>query len=194
VFGDRLLPAPERYVQLAAPANSGASDAHPHPRGGHMGAYASGPPITINLGGGSPSSVQFPAREAGYAQPVSPPAPGLSPAAPPERHDLPALSADAPPVDRSAVKRELTGAERAAADVILAFKAACVMDAPGGIVSAHHLYARYRGWAGARALDELPFLALLADVSGLVPVDIGGLGHFPDVALRMGAPKLEAVA
>jgi hypothetical protein len=191
VFGDRLLPAPERFVQLAAPANG-----MDYPHSGHTGAYASGPPITINLGGGFPSSAVTPAQEAAMPTAALPPAPGVSssPVRPnSERHDLPALSADAPPVDRSAIRRELSPAEREAADVILAFRAACVLDTPGGIVSAHHLYARYQAWAGQRALSETPFLRLLDDVTGLVPVDIGGLGHFRGVALRMGA-SLEAVA
>lgn len=109
------------------------------------------------------------------------------------RRDLAALPADAPPVDRSRIARELSPEEREAADVILAFRAACIVDTPGGIVVAADVWKRYRHWAGERALGEQAFVALLADVTGLAASDIGGHAHFRGIALRVGA-KLEVAA
>jgi predicted dinucleotide-binding enzyme len=103
------------------------------------------------------------------------------------------LSADAPPVDRSRVSRALSPEEREAADVILAFRAACIVDSPGGLVDAQHLVRRYQAWAGNRALAPEAFLALFADVSGFKAVDMGGLPHVSGLALR-AAPGLKAVA
>jgi hypothetical protein len=130
------------------------------------------------------------------AAPLTLPSPGFfeAVAGRRERLDLPALPADAPPVDRSKVRRPLTDDEREAADVILAFRAACVPAAPGGVVSGEHLFRRYQAWAGTeRALGEEAFEALFADLTGVERVEIGGLGHWRGIALR-AAPGLKAVA
>lgn len=176
------LPAPRPMLALAGPAS--APDYAPN-----TGANAYGAPINLYIGSGAAgplaASPHVAGAETGVAQtPPSPPRP---------RRDLAALSADAPPVDRSRVVRTLTPEEREAADVILAFRAACIVDTPGGIVVASDIWKRYRHWAGERALGEAPFLALLADVTGIEAVDIGGHLHARGVALRVGT-KLEAVA
>ena len=104
-----------------------------------------------------------------------------------ERRDLPALPADSPPIDRSKVRRALSDEERPVADVMLAFRAACVVDTPGGLVALENLYRRYRHWAGARAAEPATFRSLFPDVTGVRLADIGGLCHAHDVALRVGA-------
>lgn len=189
-WAHRLLPAPPQHAALAY---GGAM-----PEAGRGTAYAYGPPININVssapGPSAPATSMSATGRAGADTPEPDgsirPAPATF-AAP--RRDLPALSADAPPVDRSGIRRELAPAEREAADVILAFRAACVLDTPGGIVSGLHLYQRYAAWAGERALDEPVFLALFQDVTGIAVESIGGLAHVRGIALRMGV-KLEAVA
>lgn len=111
----------------------------------------------------------------------------------PPRDDIAAIDADAPPADRSRITRDLAPEEREAADVILKFRAACIVDSPGGIVDAEALYRRYAAWAGNRALSTAAFRSLLAAATGLDASDIGGLPHYRGVALRVGR-KLEAVA
>ena len=123
---------------------------------------------------------------------IWPPNPEAAQPAKRPRQDLPALPADSPPVDRSKILRDLSPEEREAADVILAFRAACVVDAPGGVVDSSRLYARYSYWAGPRALDEPAFHALLQDLTGIEAVEIGGLGHYRGVALR-AAPAMKEI-
>lgn len=179
------LPAPAQMAALGPPADYDRTPAH---------AYSYGAPINIHVSPGGQSrpdalSAMAPSGEpAGAAASIEPPRPSRAP-----REDLAALSADAPPVDRSRVLRQLSPEEREAADVILAFRAACVVDAPGGLVDAQHLLRRYAAWAGARALTPEAFVVLFRDVTGLEPADIGGLPHYRGIALR-AAPGLRAVA
>lgn len=183
------LPQPAPMLALAGPGAPSRDVYVAPPSGAHM----HGAPIQITINGSGADRQEAPAVVR-----VTPPepAPGATSAAggaKRERQDIPSLPADAPPVDRSAVSRELSPAEREAADVILAFTAACLVVSPGGIVDAAHIHRRYARWAGARALDEAPFLALLADVTPHRAEDIGGSPHVRGVALRAGT-RLEAVA
>lgn len=183
------LPAPAPMMALAAPGGAFT--------GSGPGAMPHGAPINITVqaagfpgfgGAGAPSQAaaiplvaeDVPTAEARVARL-------------PARRHLAALPADAPPVDRSRIARALSSDEREAADVILAFRAACLEDAPGGIVTADDIHNRYRYWAGERALSSDAFYALLGDLAGIRPVMIGGFPHVRGVALRSGA-KLERVA
>lgn len=180
------LPAPALPVAqplLALPAPSAAD-----PRSMAM----HGAPINIHFTAPATGSPPVPPSAPGVVMPGPAVSDGPAPATRPRR-DLPALPGDAPPVDRSRVVRELTPEEQPSADVILAFRAACVVDAPGGVVSGAHLYGRYAYWAGPRALDEAAFTRLYRDLTGHEPVEIGGLGHWRGIALR-AAPALQAVA
>jgi hypothetical protein len=182
----RALPAPAPMIALGPPAGYDAASYDSAPR-----AYGYGAPISIHVSssGTVPTAAHaVPATDpAGAAVSIAPPRPSLP------REDLMPLSADAPPVDRSRVSRALSPEEREAADVILAFRAACIVDSPGGLVDAQHLVRRYQAWAGNRALAPEAFLALFADVSGFKAVDMGGLPHVSGLALR-AAPGLKAVA
>jgi hypothetical protein len=177
----RTLDAAPRHLMLPAPAAGHASGSAPQSGGSHQG-------VTINI---SPSGVSAPGMLQGAPQALSTAAggaPGSEPGAPRyARRDLPALPADAPPIDRSRIVRQLSDDERPAADVILAFRAACVIDAPGGLVSVENLHRRYAHWAGERALDLKAFLRLFADVTGVRIADVTGFPHAHDVALRVGA-------
>lgn len=160
----------------------------PGPAAGHSSSTA---PVTINISpsGVTPSTpvMQQGAPLATTAAAAGAPESSVSGAPRPPRRDLPALPADGPPVDRSRVTRELSDEERPAADVILTFRAACVVDAPGGLVSGEQLYKRYQHWAGERALEMRAFLRLFGDVTGIRVADVSGFAHAHDVALRMGA-------
>lgn len=183
------LPQPSPMLALAGPAPAAAAPyiASASPAGAQM----HGAPIQITINGSGADRHEAPA-----VMRVTPPEPKRAPGAATAktaRQDIPSLPADAPPVDRSAVSRDLSPAEREAADVILAFAAACLVASPGGIVDAGNIHRRYARWAGERALAEAPFLALLADVTPHRAEDIGGSPHVRGVALRAGT-RLEAVA
>jgi hypothetical protein len=181
VMGGALaLPAPPPMAALAGPGGAGHYALH-------------GAPISIHFAAPSHAPPWDGAAKPGSAVSEAPRAPDPLPGRSYPRRDLPALPADAPPVDRSRIQRALAPAERAAADVVLAFRAACVVDTPGALVAADDLHRRYLAWAGDRAIAEAPFQALLRDVAGLEPVTIAGAGHYRDVALRLGS-HLEAVA
>lgn len=107
------------------------------------------------------------------------------------RRDLEGLSSQRP-VDRSRVRRDLTDAERAAGDVILAFEAACLVPTPGAMVSAENLYRRYQAWAGERAIEPAAFVALFPELTGIELAPIGGQLHAHGLALRAG-PALQSV-
>lgn len=176
-----LPPAAERL--LLAPADTVAAS---RPPGAGYGGSATSAPIHINIG--MPQQAGQDAGAAGVGRDhqggtEGAPSPAPRPA---PRRDLPALPADSPPVDRSCVTRELAPHEREAADVILAFRAACVIDAPGGIVALRNLYARYQHWAGERALEQVAFCDLFAAVTGIRLDPIGGSAHARGVALRAG--------
>ena len=169
---------------------------HSYVAGWHMpggASHAYGAPINIHFAapGLFPQTQPTGAAEPGPGGLPSP-APENS-RVPRERQDLPALPADAPPVDRSRIARALAPEERQAADVVLAFRAACLIDSDGAVVSAEDVHKRYEQWAGQRAVAAPVFARLLADVAGLQASDIAGSPHYVGVALRLGA-RLEAVA
>ncbi len=149
--------------------------------------------ITIQSGADRASLAGASAAHPAAAPSVERVTPAAEAASKRDRRDIVSLPADAPPVDRSRIARDLSPEERQAADVVLAFRAACLVDTPGGIVDAANVYRRYQHWAGERALTLEAFFPLLADVTGIAPAMIGGHPHIRDVALRAGA-KLEAVA
>lgn len=192
------LPAPAPMLALPSGTGHGYWFAPQDSRSpASDGAAAYGAPINITFA--APAAVPPPGNGAATltAGEREAPAVSFSPAsgaAPRERRDLTAISADAPPVDRSRIARDLSPDEREAADVILAFRAACLVDTPGGIVVAADVARRYRHWAGERALGDDAFLSLLADVTGLEAVAIGGSLHIRNVALRAGASLKEVAA
>jgi len=166
-----LLPAPQGPPLLPAPVTIAG------PPGG-------GSSVNINIGG-MPQSTQ-PAGQAPQETVIEQPEPVIEPSRGPRR-DLEALPGDAPPVDRSRVRRDLTPAERECADVLLAFQAACLVDTPSSMVTGENIYRRYQAWAGERAIDPTSFLALFPDVTGIDMVPIGDVWHAKNVALRAGA-------
>lgn len=187
----RALPAAAEMLALPSFV---APESRPPGAGYAAGGSAHAAPIHINIGMPQQGLPQD-AGAAGVGRDpqggtAAVPSSGVRPA---PRHDLPGLPADAPPVDRSTVTRELAPHEREAADVMLAFRAACVIAAPGGMVAFRNLYARYQHWAGERALDETAFKGLWPDLTGIALPEIGGAPHAQGVALRVG-PRLQAVA
>lgn len=186
----RLAGPPVRPA-LVAPSVPLSGDGWDGPRGGGS---PPGAPITVNVGVpqiAAPAAQSDAARAASVEPGVKPPAPAvLVPAR--DRRDLAGLPSDAPPVDRSRVTRELSPDEREPADVVLAFAAACVVDAPGAMVTLTDLHRRYAAWAGERALGRDVFARLFADVAGVAIGDIAGTAHARGIALR-AAPPLKAV-
>lgn len=187
------LPQPAPLLALAGPAPAAAAPYIAPPSGAQM----HGAPIQITINGSGADRVGSLAGAPGADTAPAPAALRVAPQSTASKRDprldIPSLPADAPPVDRSAIQRDLSPAEREAADVILAFAAACLVPQPGGIVDAGNIHRRYARWAGERALAEAPFLALLADVTPHRAEDIGGSLHVRGVALR-AATRLEAVA
>lgn len=175
------LPAPPRLPRLPGPysAASGhagrANHGYDHDAaGGAAGTHSAtshSAPITINLTPSptaAPSAASSPAARA--AKPRSP------------RHDVGAQPAHDPPVDRRPVQEAIDG--------LLAFRAACVAEAPGGLVAAADLYRRYTAWRGDRALAEAAFHAMFGELTGVPSADIAGVRHYRDVALRVREPQL----
>jgi hypothetical protein len=169
----RLLEAPPRRRQLSPPAAlmpAAATPAQPT-------LSTASAPINITLGYGVPPSASavpptaVPAEPAARSRSEKPlhPRPDVNPVA------------SAPPVDRGPVQ--------AIVDNLTAFRAACVVDAPGVSVSRDQMWRRYCAWAGDRAASRQVFDALFAEMAEvLVERDA-----FHDVALRAGS-MLEAVA
>lgn len=106
------------------------------------------------------------------------------------RQDLAAIGGDAPPVDRAGVPEALSEAEREAGDVILAFKAACVVDSPGGMLPVADVFRRYQAWAGReRAVDPATFERLLGMVAAMRTELIAGVAYVRHVALAAAKPR-----
>lgn len=186
VFGlshQRRLPPPPAYRRLAAEAATIVPSSGDGGRGGS--ATANSAPINIYVGAdraaadaASPASVE---AAAGVSAPVM------------ERREIGAIASDAPPIDRSRVRRHMAEGEREAADVLLAFVTACLVDAPGAATPLIKLYERYVAWAGERALAAQAFAALLPDATGVAVSEIGGVLHARGVVVRLGA-RVAAVA
>lgn len=176
------LPAPDGQQRVSLPGGRGEA------AGGHS---------TINLTLGYPA-LPAPAVSGSPTAPASDAADGAAASGASRtlikrvRRDLPALDAGAP-VDRSVVG-EIGEAERPAADVLLGFSRACIVDAPGGLVDVVHLYNRYRRWAGERALAEPAFQDLLGRATGIEVLSIGGHLHAVGVGLRAPGAALKEVA
>lgn len=184
-FGRRVGEHTQRMMERAVPLPMLAAPAAVQgaPPGAPGGGASQG--VTINIGrdgyqlrdpGGLPA-------EPGAGERIVAPRAAQTP----PRVDFDGLPADAPPIDRSGVQRALSDEERPVADVMLAFRAACVIPAPGGLVSIENLYNRYRHWAGERAADAAVFRVLFPEVTSVRLVEIGGFLHAQDVALRLGA-------
>lgn len=138
-----------------------------------------GAPINIHVGGGHAAPAP-----AGQALSLAPPErTGDQPARAP-RHDVGQV-ASPPPVDRSRFN--------ALSDSLLAFRAACVVDVPGGHVTAADLYRRYVSWKGPSAIGAEAFDAMFASISGIPAMTVGGQTHYHNVALR-AVPAVKAVA
>lgn len=184
------LPLPPRRMALTGP---------PPPRGPGGGgeraptSAASHAPITVNVGVPQLAGPQSAGRSApgSASEPAIVEPAVLVPQAMRERHDLTGLPADAPPVDRSRLVRALSREEQEAADVLLAFEAACIMHSPGCYTTLAELYQRYRSWAGQRAIAASAFARLWPDVTGIAIDSIGGEPHARHALLR--APLLRAV-
>ncbi len=176
-------PLPSDFARLA-PIDNGPLIATLPPAPAGAPAHGGGSNVSITIGGvpmqgGQAAAASAPTIEVIDAEPPTDAA--LKP-----RRDLEALPGG-PPVDRSRVRRDLTDAERAAGDVILAFEAACVVPTPGAMVSAENLYRRYQAWAGERAIEAPAFVALFPELTGIEFAPIGGQLHVHGVALRAGA-------
>lgn len=176
-------------VQPSAGGNGGYAAAAP--------ANLTGSPISIVFGAGSvPSTNAAPgvtapayqppvagdARSQGVSQPVLVRQP---------RHDIASLPADGPPVDRSGMVAGIDGEQQQPADVVMAFRAACLVEAPGSMVPADAVYRRYAAWAGPRAVTQAAFEALATAV-GIGVVRVAGHAHVRDVMLRASAPLAAA--
>lgn len=91
---------------------------------------------------------------------------------------LPPLQTGAP-VDRSAV--------RSRQDQLLLFKHACLMPAPGAMLSGDDMYARYAAWAGRRCMSRPAFLTVFGELAGVAEQVIAGEQYFTDVDVRTTA-------
>lgn len=187
------LPAPPFLQQLPRPhyqppgggaPQGGTYDPHGGGTPGTHSASAHGAPITINLtpgAAGVPASATVDAsRSVSHAAATQAAARLPKPRAP--RLDVGAQPAQDPPVDRKMVQEAIDG--------LLAFRAACVAEAAGGLVSAADLYRRYVAWRGHRALAEAAFHSLFSEMTGVLSDDIAGVRHYRDVALRANDPQL----
>ena len=170
------LPGPQFAMPGGGAFHGGPSSGLPPGNGQHglHSASAHGAPITINL---TPST-SAPVSEALVAPPPATREP--KPRSP--RHDIGSQPADDPPVDRRPVQEAIDG--------LLAFRAACVAEAPGGLVAAADLYRRYTAWRGERALAEAAFHSLFGELTGVPSAEIAGVRHYRDVALRVREPQL----
>jgi hypothetical protein len=161
-------------VQPAAPHHPHALHQHGAPINIHLGLPA-GPSAGMTPPAGDPppsprpSPVEFSTSAPGGRLPG-----GESPGA--------STKSEAPgaPVDRSQARNTL--------DQLLRFKAACLEEAAGGMVSAEDMVARYRAWAGARA-----FLTVFGELTGTAEQVVAGKLHFHCVVLREGAHLAVAV-
>lgn len=186
VWSHGAPPSGPSYPGASVMPQGGPSSVAPHMSGSPISIVFGNPaaagvaPANANDAGGAPAPTHEPARAP--ATLVRPP-----------RHDLPAMPADVPPVDRSRLTAALGIGASEIADVALSFKAACIADAPGAVVAIGDLYRRYRSWVGERAVTEQAFGPLLQAI-GLAIVDVGGVVHVRDVMMRAGAPTVAAVA
>lgn len=185
------LPPPPTLPRLSGSVSSSSAGGAPQPDhaaagrpsgGSGGGAHASGAPITINLTSSPAGGFALPSADgAASARSASSHPQTRLPKPRSPRHDVGAQPAVDPPVDRQPVQEAVDG--------LLAFRAACVVDASGGLVAGDDLYRRYVAWRGARSLAEAAFHALFAELTGLAVADIAGVRHYRDVAMR--APQLQ---
>src|SRR5690606_23275887 len=133
----------------AAGSPKGASDPSERPAAAHV----HGAPINISValpatgvggGLGEPPSRPPAAEELPAPQPRPQlPAPGAGAAL--KARAMPAPAAAQRPVERAHVQELI--------DHLLCFRAACVLDAAGGVVPVREMYERYVSWAGERAIS-----------------------------------------
>lgn len=87
------------------------------------------------------------------------------------------------PVDRSGINGLI--------DHLLCFRAACVLNHPGGVVSTDEMWDRYRAWAGERTMARPAFETMFPELTRIEKVDFGGVPHYRGVTLK-GAAELAA--
>lgn len=172
------------------------------PRLGYDGPIGEPAPAPLLPVAGSFSGVAATRAPAVHVTPLSPsPArpPGSAPEEPPPAATVPLSSlrraatslppptpeAPSRPVDRQRMQ-EIT-------DHLLVFRAACLDERPGQVVSADQMWTRYAAWAGQRAINRRAFETLLAEVAGLDLVDLGGVPQYRGIALKQGG-QLAAVS
>lgn len=163
---------------------TGQSSAYPGSPHTHLAPQQSAP-ITINVG--SPAAQ---AAETKGQVPMLPPPDAASGArsAPGATFDVaaPPATETGPPVDRSGYRRM--------SDTLLLFKAREVEAAPGSLVSASDMYARYVAWATVRVMPEHVFIELFREVAEIPTEIIGSQVYFIDVAIRGTYPRLVEAA
>ena len=138
-----------------------------------------GAPINIHFGAAAP----LPPHAA--AAPISAPA-TASFANPPEQ-TFSRVAADVPalPPPEPASRPVATGRLKEIIDQLLTFEAACIVAMQGAVVTADELLARYRSWAGGRAMGAVAFLECYGEYSALATRrEFGGQVHFEGIQLR----------
>lgn len=160
----QALPAPEAGAAIALPGPSAASQP----------SAASSPPITIHVNSAGAAAAPVQAGGGASGEVAQPRRITVRQAA--ATHDT-----GPPPVDRAPAN--------AALDRIVAFKAACLVDAPGRAVSATKVYRRYLAYCGGpdKGVDDVTFHGLFAAACGVQAVDADADRYYPGlsvVALR----------
>jgi hypothetical protein len=210
-WGPRRLPPPSGYHQNQGFGEAGTAGASPSaqrvssrqtadagspghasfPSGGPAAAHVHGAPINISValpaagvgGGLEPGASPSPAAERIATEPKAMlPAPGAGAAL--RARVLETPPAAQRPVDRRHVQELI--------DHLLCFRAACVLDAAGGVVPAREMYERYVSWAGERAISEQAFDTMFGELAGIARVNFGGVPHYRGVVLNR-EPRLSAV-
>jgi hypothetical protein len=193
-FGPARLggPSPQAATRDFAPEANPLPSAHAQGfPAAHGSAGFAAQPININFGLPGAASLVAPGGEtrpaSGPQDAPSASAPAVAatpaPAGPqPEQLALPARGVPDRPVDRSAYERDKFVQEQV--DALMTFRAACVLDAPGGAVEDQVLYDRYWHWCGGAGLPRRDFDALFAKATGLRLYSVGSGVVWGNVVLR----------
>lgn len=92
------------------------------------------------------------------------------------RDVLPAAPADVPPADRAGMREVCDG--------IVAFRAACLIHMPGGLVPMDDVYAAYQAYRSGRAATRTTFDGLFEDVTKIPVSAMAGVSYANGVGLR----------
>ncbi|MFA7504250.1 MAG: hypothetical protein WCZ28_06090 [Burkholderiaceae bacterium] len=179
-------------AQPAAPYQRGPSENGSASSGGPSAHHMHGAPINISValpaagvGGGLGERLSHPPA----AEQLPGPAPRPLLPAPGAGVALKAHATASPPAPQRPVQRNHV---QEIVDHLLTFRAACVLDAAGGIVPAQEMYERYVAWAGERAISAAAFDTMFGELAGVARVSFGGVPHYRGVVLNR-EPRLSAV-